>query len=120
MKTLTFKPYKEDEVRPESVKMWFLLWQAINNAQWSFGGDRAKLRRMMKLLDAYDKITETVALDGNSTRYNLKKAGGDLVLEDAEFELLKEGWDVFSRQMPGSAARDILQVDEFLTPTIPG
>lgn len=114
MKQLIFESYVEGETQPKSFKHWLYLWQAMNNPGWNFGGDRPKLKRMLKLLDAFDLIMVTTKVDETATRYKLKPEGGTLLLEDAEFDLLKEGWEQYSRGLPAGATRDIISLDEFL------
>lgn len=110
MRSLTFAEPTPTWDQPR--RLWVLLWQALNNPQWSVGGDRQVLRRVMKLLAAFDAVTVTTPQADGGLRSEMTP--GTVSLEDAEYDLLKSAWAAYSPHLPAALARDTLAVDQFL------
>lgn len=68
-------------------------------------------KRMVRLLDALDKLKheETVEEGGQKHQVSrLVETGGTIVLEDAEFELLKKIWDAYVSSLTLTSARGVI------------
>lgn len=114
MKQLIFDAYNTEVTTVGlSHKSWVLLWQAINNPNFRIDS-REKLRKIVRLLDAFATVNETITLDGEE-RVRLKPAGADLILESELYDLLKQAWESYYPTLPASYSRDILAVDGFLS-----
>lgn len=115
MVKLVFAQYDVTDPQSDSPRVWVLLWQALYNPQWTLGPDKATIRRCLGLFEAVDKIVVRTKTDGDlSERARLNPAGGELVLEGAEFELLQDAWNKFYPGLPRSLAREVWRVENFL------
>lgn len=128
MRRLIWPPKAED---PEHIvsRAWVLGWEALNAYAV---GDNAQTRRLHATQQAYEKIgiEEPVpgASDG-STRWSLGPEGGAMLLEEAEWLLLKSAIeDIRKRRdqagnpvLMGTHSEPLLWLDELLTnpPEVP-
>jgi len=122
MRKLTFAPYakpEEGEKLPMVVRVWALLFQAVNNPRWQAGEDVLKVRSVARLLDKFETVSVTETKDKQETSH-LKFEGADVLLEDAEFERLEDAFKTYRSQVPASAAREVVAVLDFLSgaPTV--
>jgi hypothetical protein len=87
MRRLTFPPVDLDPKRVAS-RAWVLGWEALNAYAV---GDNQQTRRLYKTMRELETIglEEPVPGSPGDTRWKLRDAGGDLLLEDAEYQLLK-------------------------------
>jgi hypothetical protein len=123
MRKLVFEPYEkpgDDERAPMGVRIWAALFQAVNNPQWRAADDPVKLRAAARMLDKLDTVTETTTTAGGQRATHLKYAGGDVLLEDAEFALLEDAFKAFRPTVPASMARELVAAMDFLSsaPTV--
>lgn len=87
MRRLTFPPVDVDSKRVSS-RAWVLAWEALNAYAV---GDNQQTRRLHKTMRELETIglEEPVPGTPGETRWKLRDAGGELLLEDAEYVLLK-------------------------------
>jgi len=114
MLLVKFDPYEERDPKARSLQLWVLLWHALYNPKWSASSDKTLLHSTVRLLDAFDSVTEKT---DSSAR--LKPEGGEMLLESSEFKLLQDAWEAFFPLLPRSAAREIMMVSEFLAAVKP-
>lgn len=87
MRRLEFPPIAEDTDRV-AARAWVLAWEALN----AYGvGDNQATRRLHKTHREWETIghEEPVPNDPEGRRWQLRETGGTLLLEDAEFQLVK-------------------------------
>lgn len=87
MRRLSFPPLATDPKRVVS-RAWVLAWEALNAYAV---GDNQQTRRLSKTMHELESIGVEEPVPGapGDTRWKLRDAGGDLVLEDAEYQLVK-------------------------------
>ncbi len=118
MRVLSFDPYehKDDSTEkvPDSLMIFGVLHQSITNPNARAGTDKASIRKVIKLMDAFESLTD-LKFEGTPKELRiLCKSGGSMVLEDAEFELLKQCWDEYRATLPRAGARDIIKIEDFI------
>lgn len=122
MRKLTFEPYTKPESSekiPLHVRVWVLLFQAVNNPNWKVGDDVLKVRAAAKMIEKLEGVQETTT-EGDKELTHQKHEGGVVLLEDAEFSRLEDAWKALRPQLPGSMAREFIAVTDFLdkAPTV--
>lgn len=122
MRKLTFEPYAkpaEGEKIPLHVRVWALLFQAVNNPNWKSGDDVLKVRAAAKMIDKLETVQDTIT-EGDKELTHQKHEGGTVLLEDAEFARLEDAWKALRPQLPGNMAREFIAVTDFLekAPTV--
>ena len=114
MRKLVFESYEGGNEEAKSYKIHLLLFNALYNSGWKVPqDDRAKVKAMANLLDAFDSISVKVKKDAMEQRV-LSPKGGTLLLEDAEFDLFREGLKILKPGIPMGWARDVVATEEFL------
>lgn len=115
MHKLVFAPYTEGDVESVSWRLYNVLWSALYNGNWKIPAeDRGTTKTMSRLLDAYDKVLHKARRNGIDVK-ELKTGGAELLLEEAEFDLLKESVKALKPHVPMAWSRDIVLTEEFLT-----
>lgn len=111
MRKLSFEAYvTDDKELVVSSRRYLLIYQAVYNPEVKIeGNDRAMTKRFGKLLDVVDSLAKR-----ENTSVRLNPEGGEFILEDAEFDLLKGAWDLFRKVLPKSLAREITDLDDFI------
>lgn len=122
MRKLTFEPYTKPESGekiPLHVRVWALLFQAVNNPNWKAGDDVLKVRAAAKMIEKLETVQETIT-EGEKELTHQKHEGGIVLLEDAEFARLEDAWKALRPQLPGSMSREFIAVTDFLdkAPTV--
>ena len=125
MRQLVFAPYTPpadgEKIAPH-VRVWALLFRAINNPGWKGGDDVLKLRATAKMIEKLETVQTTVfevpdgAPEGSPKTENTRLSydGGEVLLEDAEFARLEDAWKTYRPQLPGSLAVEAIRVIDFL------
>lgn len=128
MRRLTWPAKAEDPGR-KAQRAWVLLWEALN----AYGaGDNAQTRRLHRTLRAHESVglEELVpeATDG-TTRWSLRESGGEVLLEEDEWLLLKTALQALRERkdgrgnavVTGAHTEPLLFLDELLSapPEVP-
>lgn len=109
MRKLSFEPYiVGDSKLSISARRYLLLYQAVYNPNIKAGDDK-ETRRFGKVLDLIDLLAEK-----NDDRVSMKSNGGEIIFEDAEYDLLKAAWIEFRKNLPRALAREISDLDDFV------
>lgn len=109
MRILALAPYTEEDT--SSARVYNLIYQAVfRNEKETVGNDKLATRRIVKVMDALDAISEP--LPGGNLR--MQYEGAKLTLEDAEFDQLKRLWDSFRPTVLLIHARDVVATDDVL------
>lgn len=114
MKTLTFKPWTETE--NESLAMFTVVYRAFlgmadnpNRAQGI-----QETRNAIKILDQFAAIADVVNAGTENEGLRLKKDGGTITLDDAQFTLLKRGVETWAGQVPFGLAKMAVEAVDFV------
>lgn len=111
-KKLTFAPYAKDDWRAAPRRIFDILWGSVHNPNWR-GSDDKDQRAMVGLLNAIESVCDKESEPG-ADQFILKVDGASLVLQHAEFDLLKAAWNVYKPNLPNALARERLLVEDFL------
>lgn len=115
MVKLRFAPYEVSDSQADSSQTWVLLWQALHNPQWTLGADKSGIRNTVGLFEAMHKLAVKTGTDGQMNNHaRLNPGGGELVLQETEFELLQDAWNRFYPGLPRWLAGHALRVQTFL------
>jgi hypothetical protein len=110
MRKLVFEAYEKGSTELcVPSRRYILLYRAVYNTEGKTEGDRGVTKRFAKVLNAIDAL----AITEESSIY-LNPDGGDLVLEDAEFDLARAAWNEYRKLLPRAGAREISDMDDFI------
>lgn len=101
MRRLTWPPQADDPKRVVA-RAWVLGWEALNAYA---AGDTAQTRRLHQTQQAYESVGLEEPVPGASdasTRWSLRPEGGVLVLEDAQWQLLKQALEGLRNRKDGA------------------
>lgn len=113
MMKLTFEPWTDD--MPESATRFSTLYQifigAANNPNRA--SSLEDTHSALKVLDAFDMVSETVTDNGEEGR-RLKAEGGDMMLTEAAHKLIQRTVDAWLGTVPFAAARVAMKLKTFV------
>jgi hypothetical protein len=123
MRRLTFDAWEDGHGNDPSPTAWIMLWDAFIDPAVDpmtrqpiiqLGRDAARTVAAIQVEEAFRSLQESLS-DG---KIRLKPAGGEMLLEESAFELMKQLWDAKKAQFPPAVARFRQITDDWLASNV--